>query len=102
MNQATYTRLLRINLAAELGHAGSGVHATASAVAVETSTLRMALLCSARQFGHQLTEWMYDSDGRVTANCVHCQGEASLLYRGPGAVRVEHDIPFTCSSVLSA
>jgi hypothetical protein len=96
MYQPTYSRLHRIDLEAECGHIASNATVPASGVELETSTARMALICSARQFGHQLGDWCYGADGRVIAMCAQCDGAASLRSQGAGAIRIEHDIPYVC------
>jgi hypothetical protein len=89
-------RLRNINMGAETGSPASSSHQPA--VELETSILRMAVLCLARQFGHRLGEWQYGSDGTVSARCAQCQGIAALHYGGPSTVRVDHALPYACQA----
>ena len=102
MYQPSYSCLHRIDLAAECGPGVSCDPAPASGIEIRTSTTRMARLCSARQFGHELGEWRYGLDGRVSATCVRCAGTAALLYQDHGVVRVEQEIPYACDAALGA
>jgi hypothetical protein len=89
-------RLRRIDLSSECATPVVISDPDWSAIA-NTSTIRMAVECAARQHQHQLGNWRLSGDGSICAECALCGCEAIVQYRGSDLPSIVNGLLDSCS-----
>jgi hypothetical protein len=92
----TPARLRRIDLSSECATPVVVISDPDWSAIADTSSVRMAVECAARQHQHQLGNWSLSDDGSICAECALCGCEAIVQYRGSDLPSIVKGLPDSC------